>query len=114
MSEKKQKTVDEFPDSVYLIINSQVRPIHTEKIEIGRLLENDIVIQDDVISRHHAQALLFVSSVRRESGVDVASTFQRCASTAPPPHSIAGPHPPRQSHGQANAQFQWADGRWLS
>ncbi len=50
--EEKTKAV---PDGVYLIINHQVFQIHAAVTTIGRKLENDIVIQDSVISRDHAE-----------------------------------------------------------
>jgi len=43
------------PGDVYLIINNQVFPVNTEVTNIGRRLENDIVLQEDVVSRNHAQ-----------------------------------------------------------
>ena len=50
MSEKK-----EFPEGVYLIINSQIVQISQDTIRIGRKLENDIVINNETISREHAE-----------------------------------------------------------
>jgi pSer/pThr/pTyr-binding forkhead associated (FHA) protein len=43
------------PGDVYLIINNQVFPVDKDCVSIGRRLENDIVLQEDVVSRHHAQ-----------------------------------------------------------
>ncbi len=39
----------------YLILNNQIIPIESTVINIGRQLENDIVIQDNLVSREHAQ-----------------------------------------------------------
>jgi len=37
-------------------------PIHTEKLSIGRVSDNDIVIEDKSVSAHHAVILLAQSS----------------------------------------------------
>jgi pSer/pThr/pTyr-binding forkhead associated (FHA) protein len=39
----------------YLIVNSEVFPLKNELINIGRKLDNHIVIQDPRVSRNHAQ-----------------------------------------------------------
>lgn len=39
----------------YLIVNTQVYPIRTQAITIGRSLENQIVIQEPTVSRIHAE-----------------------------------------------------------
>ena len=45
----------EVPKSVYLIISSQVYPIKQKITSLGRKLNNDIVIQDILVSRNHAE-----------------------------------------------------------
>ena len=45
----------QIPKGAYLIINSQVFQIKKPTITIGRKLDNDIVLQEDVISRVHAE-----------------------------------------------------------
>ncbi len=42
-------------NSAYLIVNSQVFPLEREIVNIGRKLDNHVVIQDSRISRTHAQ-----------------------------------------------------------
>jgi pSer/pThr/pTyr-binding forkhead associated (FHA) protein len=54
MSEKN-KAPQSIPHRVYLVINSQVFPIKKENTSIGRKLDNDLVIQDSLISRYHAE-----------------------------------------------------------
>lgn len=46
------------PSSAYLIVNSQVFPLERELVNIGRKLDNHVVIQDSRISRNHAQLRL--------------------------------------------------------
>lgn len=41
--------------SAWLIINSQVFPLSKEVTKIGRKLENDIVFQEILVSRFHAE-----------------------------------------------------------
>lgn len=41
--------------TAYLLINSEVFPLEKEMTNIGRKLDNDIVIHDTRISRSHAQ-----------------------------------------------------------
>ena len=43
--------------SAYLIINAQIFPITKPLVKIGRKLENDLVIQDVLVSREHAEIL---------------------------------------------------------
>jgi pSer/pThr/pTyr-binding forkhead associated (FHA) protein len=40
---------------VYLLINNQIFPITKPLITIGRKLDNDLVIQDPMVSRNHAE-----------------------------------------------------------
>lgn len=47
-NEEKQKRA-------WLVINKQVIPLGDGTTTIGRSLENDIVIQDSIVSRKHAQ-----------------------------------------------------------
>ncbi len=46
---------DSLPTSAYLIVNSQVFALDKELINIGRKLDNHIVIHDPRVSRNHAQ-----------------------------------------------------------
>ena len=39
----------------YLVINSQIYPLNKAVTTIGRKLDNDIVIQDPLVSRYHAE-----------------------------------------------------------
>jgi pSer/pThr/pTyr-binding forkhead associated (FHA) protein len=43
------------PQEVYLVINSQVFPLKKEITSLGRKLDNDLVLQDALISRYHAE-----------------------------------------------------------
>ena len=43
------------PPNAFLIVNSQVFPLDQEVINIGRSLENHLVIDDPSVSRAHAQ-----------------------------------------------------------
>ena len=43
------------PHRAYLVINSQIFPLKKRLTTIGRRLENDLVLQDPLISRDHAQ-----------------------------------------------------------
>ncbi len=42
----------------YLVVNRQIIPLAKEKITLGRILENDIVFNDDFLSRYHAEIIL--------------------------------------------------------
>lgn len=44
----------EMPTSAYLIVNSEVFPLNRELVNIGRKLDNHIVIHDPRVSRNHA------------------------------------------------------------
>lgn len=41
--------------SAYLVINSQIFPLENSVTRIGRKIDNDLVIQDPLISRRHAE-----------------------------------------------------------
>lgn len=43
------------PENVYLIISEHVYPIDKEVVKIGRLLDNDVVVQNNLVSRNHAE-----------------------------------------------------------
>lgn len=43
------------PKNTYLVINNQVVPIVRQHTRIGRKLDNDLVIQDVLVSREHAK-----------------------------------------------------------
>lgn len=49
------ENIKTMPSSAFLIVNSQVFPLERELINIGRKLDNHVVIQDSRISRNHAQ-----------------------------------------------------------
>lgn len=55
MSEEPDEKDNELPENVYLVINTQVVPIRNKVSTIGRKLENDLVIQDSLVSRVHAE-----------------------------------------------------------
>lgn len=46
------------PPSAFLIVNSQVFPLNRDLINLGRKLDNHIVIHDPRVSRNHAQLRL--------------------------------------------------------
>lgn len=39
----------------YLVINSQIFPLNKGVVRIGRKLDNDLVIQESMVSRYHAE-----------------------------------------------------------
>lgn len=45
----------QFELAAYLIIHSQIYPIRKQVTTIGRKLENDLVIENPLVSRHHAE-----------------------------------------------------------
>lgn len=53
----KNKPLDEQKKGkgAYLVINNQIFPLNKEVTTIGRKLENDLVIQDFLVSRSHAE-----------------------------------------------------------
>jgi len=53
-SEKGKKPLN-IPQRVYLVINSQVFPLKKETTSLGRKLDNDLVLQDALVSRYHAE-----------------------------------------------------------
>jgi pSer/pThr/pTyr-binding forkhead associated (FHA) protein len=56
MSESDQKNkLLNIPQRVYLVINSQVFPLKKEITTLGRKLDNDLVLQDALVSRYHAE-----------------------------------------------------------
>jgi pSer/pThr/pTyr-binding forkhead associated (FHA) protein len=56
MIESKSKNQPpSIPQEVYLVINSQVFPLKKEITSLGRKLDNDLVLQDALISRYHAE-----------------------------------------------------------
>jgi pSer/pThr/pTyr-binding forkhead associated (FHA) protein len=63
--------MDQKTSTAYLVINSQIFPLEKTVTRIGRKIDNDLVIQDPLISRSHAEIR------RMESGftlVDLDST----------------------------------------
>lgn len=55
-SERKERKRS-VPPNAFLIVNSQVFPLDQEVINIGRSLENHLVIDDPSVSRAHAQLI---------------------------------------------------------
>ena len=53
-SENRNKPLS-IPRRVYLVINSQVFPLKKETTSLGRKLDNDLVLQDALVSRYHAE-----------------------------------------------------------
>ncbi|MBN2046069.1 MAG: FHA domain-containing protein [Anaerolineales bacterium] len=53
MAEIKPKT--EYTQNAYLIVNSEVFPIRNQLTNLGRKLDNHIVLNDPRVSRNHAQ-----------------------------------------------------------
>lgn len=49
------KTTSNLPASAFLIVNTQVFPIKRALVNIGRNLDNHLVIQEESVSRVHAQ-----------------------------------------------------------
>ncbi len=43
------------PGNIFLMINQQLFPLTKPVTSIGRLLNNDITIQNNYVSRYHAQ-----------------------------------------------------------
>ena len=41
--------------NAYLVVNSQIYPLNKPVTTVGRKLDNDIVIQDPLVSRYHAE-----------------------------------------------------------
>ncbi|MBW8011100.1 MAG: FHA domain-containing protein [Chloroflexi bacterium] len=54
MKKQRQEATMKVPSNIYLIIANQIFPIVNQTTHIGRLLVNDIVVQDLKISRQHA------------------------------------------------------------
>ena len=54
---EKDKKRPVVPPNAFLIVNSQVFPLDQEVINIGRSLENHLVIDDASVSRAHAQLI---------------------------------------------------------
>ncbi len=47
--------VHTMPSNAYLIVNSEVFPLNKDLLNIGRKLDNHIVIHDSRVSRNHVQ-----------------------------------------------------------
>lgn len=43
--------------AAYLIVNSQIFPLKNEVTTIGRTFDNDLIIQEVSVSRHHAEII---------------------------------------------------------
>lgn len=52
---EKNNHLENKPQRVYLVINSQIVPLKKTTTSIGRKLDNDLVIQDNLVSRYHAE-----------------------------------------------------------
>ena len=55
MSPKSNEDIPTTPPSAYIIVNSEVFPLTNGLINIGRKLDNHIVLQDPRVSRNHVQ-----------------------------------------------------------
>jgi hypothetical protein len=55
--EPAKESQQRLPANAFLIVNSQVFPLDQEVINIGRSLENHLVIDDPSVSRAHAQLI---------------------------------------------------------
>ena len=55
MNNHEDNIQTKIPANIYLIISSQVFPIKFPITKIGRKLDNDLVIQDILVSRYHAE-----------------------------------------------------------
>lgn len=55
MTNETQLRDPEIPQNAFLVINNQVVPIVRRNTRIGRKLDNDLVIQDVLVSRQHAK-----------------------------------------------------------
>lgn len=53
MSDKPQLGISK--KGAYLVINSQIFPLKKDVVSIGRKLDNDLVIQESMVSRYHAE-----------------------------------------------------------
>jgi len=52
----QQQKSQEFPKNAFLIVNgTQVFPLNKSVITIGRMEDNDLIIKEPQISRHHAK-----------------------------------------------------------
>jgi pSer/pThr/pTyr-binding forkhead associated (FHA) protein len=57
-TQKKNLDKQDGNQGAYLVINNQVFPLSKKVTAIGRNLENDLVIQDYLVSRSHAEIRL--------------------------------------------------------
>ncbi|MDH3944707.1 MAG: FHA domain-containing protein [Anaerolineae bacterium] len=55
MNDRERQHPSTIPADVYLMINHQIFPLENPVTSIGRKLENDLVIQDMLVSREHAR-----------------------------------------------------------
>ena len=66
--------------------SGQVHPLHATAIRIGRLSDNDIVLDDANVSRHHAVIIdtgtsFVITDMRSANGVDVGGERIRGTAT---------------------------------
>jgi pSer/pThr/pTyr-binding forkhead associated (FHA) protein len=64
---------ESIPENAYIVINSQVFPIKNNLTKIGRKLDNDLVLKESLVSRHHAEIQLregqfFIRDLESSSG----------------------------------------------
>ncbi len=55
MDEQRTGVPPSIATNVYLIINRQIVPLEKTITRLGRQLDNDIVFQEESVSRHHAE-----------------------------------------------------------
>lgn len=55
MDEQRTNVPPSIATNVYLIINRQIIPLEKTITRLGRQLDNDIVFQEESVSRHHAE-----------------------------------------------------------
>ena len=63
------------PKGAYLVLNNQIYPLNKIITSIGRKLDNDLVIQDSMISRYHAEIHLENSKFYLEDLKSTGGTF---------------------------------------
>ncbi|KAA3648232.1 MAG: FHA domain-containing protein [Chloroflexi bacterium] len=55
MTESAPNANSNFPETAFLVVDTQVFPIRQHTVNIGRNLDNHVVIQEATVSRVHAQ-----------------------------------------------------------
>jgi pSer/pThr/pTyr-binding forkhead associated (FHA) protein len=72
MDEKKLPSLDQ---SVFLVFNRQIIPLDKDIIRIGRQLDNDIVLNEEFVSRLHAEIRLEDGKHVLYDNVSTSGTF---------------------------------------